>query len=229
MRKQNPGIYMIKCLKNQKIYIGSSINIERRWEGHKSLLRKNKHHSVYLQNSWNIYGAEYFYFNTIELCEKDQLIIREQFYLDKYKSYIPDFGFNMTQTAGFRSWLGKKHKKSTIEKMRQAQKGKVLSEETKKKIGAASRKRKPASEETRQKLSECVKRRKTTDKYRERLSKANRGKHSKVKQEIILAIKKDLSQPYRRGMYRQIAKKYDLDERYINSIKSGKCWSWLNS
>ena len=41
---------------NNKIYIGSAINIYARFKQHKSLLKRNEHHSIKLQNCfWEIY------------------------------------------------------------------------------------------------------------------------------------------------------------------------------
>jgi group I intron endonuclease len=63
---KNCGIYIIKNLVNNKIYIGSSVNIGNRFNQHKNSLRKNKHHNKYLQKSWNKHGEENFEFIVIE-------------------------------------------------------------------------------------------------------------------------------------------------------------------
>lgn len=52
------GVYAIKCIKNNKFYIGVSKNIEERWREHKSDLRNNKHHCIKLQRCCNKYGIE---------------------------------------------------------------------------------------------------------------------------------------------------------------------------
>lgn len=44
-------IYQITNLVNGKIYIGSTWNSINRYRSHKSLLEKNKHHSIHLQSS----------------------------------------------------------------------------------------------------------------------------------------------------------------------------------
>jgi group I intron endonuclease len=60
------GIYKIVNIKNGKMYIGSSKNIKRRWSVHKSALKNNNHHSVYLQRAWNKYGKENFVYEVIK-------------------------------------------------------------------------------------------------------------------------------------------------------------------
>lgn len=63
---ENCGIYVIRNLINNNIYIGSSVNIKKRFCQHRNSLRKNKHHNKYLQRSWNKYGEENFEFVVIE-------------------------------------------------------------------------------------------------------------------------------------------------------------------
>ena len=86
-----PGVYKFINIKNNKVYIGSSENIRRRMFKHLNLLNSNKHHSRHFQNSWNKHGKDSFTFEVIEYCDIDDLLIREQYYLDtviKAQDYI---------------------------------------------------------------------------------------------------------------------------------------------
>ena len=95
------GIYKITCLANCKIYIGSAFCLSNRMSTHKYTLKNNKHKNKHLQNAWNVYGEESFLFETLEIVENKKLIIeREQFYLDLYKPYNRNFGFNKAKIAG---------------------------------------------------------------------------------------------------------------------------------
>lgn len=85
------GIYKITNKINNKPYIGSSNNIERRWRQHISLLNNNKHHSIKLQRAWNKYGQDNFEFEIIEECDVEKLLYLEQFYIDKYKAYFEGY------------------------------------------------------------------------------------------------------------------------------------------
>lgn len=158
MYKSISGVYLIENLINKKVYIGSSVSITSRFNDHKKQLRKNIHSNKYLQNAWDKYGEDNFKFSILELTSKNNLIILEQNYLDKFKSYIHNNGYNICQKAYSRlgvkfsdiskqkmsqtrlgliakgkispkppSWLGKKHSKKTILKMRTAQLGKKFS------------------------------------------------------------------------------------------------------
>lgn len=114
------GIYKIICLKNNKFYIGSSLNIDRRLKAHKKLLNQNKHTNKYLQNSWNKYGEQNFKFEIIEtIHDTAQLLIREQWWLDNTNCYERKIGFNVSvdvfapNTGKFINLTGQKFGKLT--------------------------------------------------------------------------------------------------------------------
>jgi len=90
------GIYSIRNKLNNKIYIGSSRNIDQRWYNHKFLLRKGKHHSWRLQKDWNQYGEENFEFLILEeVADISTILDIEQRYLDKIQSWRRSVGYNI--------------------------------------------------------------------------------------------------------------------------------------
>jgi len=172
------GIYLIKNTVNNKVYVGSAVNISKRWEKHKHLLKEGKHHSCHLQSAWNIYGEQSFTFDIIEeVSNPEHLLAYEQVYLDYYKSYEDDKGYNICKVAGSR--VGMKHSKETRSKMSEAQKGKILSEEHKKKMSEAQ-KGKIISEETKRKIGEASKGRnvgkKRSEETRRKMSEVHKCK-----------------------------------------------------
>lgn len=78
------GTYFLRNKINDKFYVGHSINIYKRWNSHKSLLRKGTHHSQYLQRAWNKYGEDNFEFIIFMVCELEESIKWEQYFLDNY-------------------------------------------------------------------------------------------------------------------------------------------------
>lgn len=91
------GIYMIKNKINGKIYIGQSLDIERRKKQHFYSLSSNNHPNFHLQNSYNKYGPDNFVFKTIKRnIPKSQLNSLEQRYIKVFKSSNPKFGYNLT-------------------------------------------------------------------------------------------------------------------------------------
>jgi len=76
------GVYAIYCHDNGKIYIGSSVRINLRFNHHRCYLRANKHGNRHLQNAWNLYGEGAFTMSIIQLCETEDRLLFEQYYLD---------------------------------------------------------------------------------------------------------------------------------------------------
>lgn len=96
MKHDVQGIYQIKNLKNDKVYIGSSKAIYKRWHDHKRDLKNNRHANSYLQASWVKYGEECFKFSILEKIEdSSKLLHREAELIIEYKSTCPDFGYNI--------------------------------------------------------------------------------------------------------------------------------------
>ena len=166
------GIYKIVNTVNGKKYVGSAVDIKRRWQAHKLRLRKNNHHSPKLQNAWNKHGESSFTFSVIEECEpiKEVLLGREQHWIDKLQACGHN-GYNIGKFAGS-SMLGRKHSKEAIEKISIASKnmsqesrkkqsesikGRIISEESRARMSEAQRNRPPVSEEARTKMSESAK------------------------------------------------------------------------
>jgi group I intron endonuclease len=79
---EKTGIYSITCNPTEKVYIGSSVQIYRRWSQHRTKLRKGNHTSPHLQKAWTKHGESAFEFKVVEECELEKLIEREQYYID---------------------------------------------------------------------------------------------------------------------------------------------------
>lgn len=76
------GIYKIRNSITFDFYIGSASNLRQRWYNHRNALGTNRHINQHLQRAWNKYGADAFEFIIVELCAKNKLLEREQFYID---------------------------------------------------------------------------------------------------------------------------------------------------
>ena len=229
------GVYKIINLVNNKVYIGSSSRLRQRKHEHLKQLNYDRHCNKHLQNSYNKYGKENFKWEVIEYIEfnedreilKNNLLEREQYYLDLYQSYKENSGYNLCPTAG--SSLGSKQSAETVEKhkktlenkskeekleiqrkrkktlenkseeekletrkkLSESLKGRVVSKETREKIGRANKLSltgKKLSEETKRKISESLKGRVVSKETREKIGAKHRGK--KISKELIEKLRR---------------------------------------
>lgn len=111
------GIYSIINTVNNKIYIGSSINITRRLKEHKGLLKKGKHHSEHLQRAFDKYGVESFKTKILKVVDNaEELFTEEIAFILKYRSNESLYGYNMS-TPNTTKGIGT-HSEGSKEKMR---------------------------------------------------------------------------------------------------------------
>lgn len=113
------GVYKITNIVNNKVYIGSSINMKKRSNEHFCMLKNGNHHSSKLQKAYNKYGKQSFIFELIEECDKNIITEREQYWLNELDSY--NNGYNCTLNVE-KFMLGKKHSDETKNKMRKKHK-----------------------------------------------------------------------------------------------------------
>lgn len=126
------GIYQILNLVTGKFYVGKSVNIPKRWYNHQSQLRRNVSKTPYLQAAWNKYGEENFEFIIIELCSVNELVEREQYWMDYLRAYDRESGYNLNPNS--ETSLGVKRSQQTKDRISAANKGNKWSEEAKAKI-----------------------------------------------------------------------------------------------
>jgi group I intron endonuclease len=157
--KYNTGIYKIQSkIKPERIYIGSAMCFNLRWNEHRYLLRKNKHHSKIIENHILKYGykdLEFLIIESFEFISNEHLLSREQYYIDTLKPF-----FNICKVAGNTS--GVKLSNETKMKLSKILTGKIVSAETRLKMsisGKGKNKGKKASDKTRLKLSNDRKKR----------------------------------------------------------------------
>jgi len=201
------GIYKLISKHSEEFYIGSSQNLRKRELDHYSLLRNNKHPNRYLQNVWNKYSD--IYFEIVEECLIDNLIVREQYYID---TLLPKYNLRPIAESN-KGW--KMSEKAKL-KLSIANKGKTISEEHKKAISEKNKILRTGvrlSEEhieairkvrTGWSLSED-----TRDKIRQKAMGRDKGKilTQETKDKIGLAFSKTVLQ-------------YTLDDIYVNEYIS---------
>ena len=124
-------VYKITNTLNGKVYIGQTVDYRKRKVGHFSYLRRNAHRNIYLQNSFNKYGESSFRIEIIKECTIDELDELEIYYMRKYNSIDRTQGYNMVIGGN----TNKSFSDCIRQKMSQSQKGRIISEEHRKRIG----------------------------------------------------------------------------------------------
>ena len=174
------GIYKIQSkIKPERFYIGSSVNINRRWIEHLSLLNRNIHSSPRLQNHYNKYGESDLQFTVLLRCEENNLMLYEQWFLDALE---PWFNISIFATSPM---AGREHSIETKNKMSLSRKGYHHSEETKLKmslsqLGAKNhRYNKPISEKHKKQISSKLKgykRPPQSEEHKRKLAQTRKGR-----------------------------------------------------
>jgi group I intron endonuclease len=164
------GIYRILCVANGRYYYGSTIDIWRRWNTHKRLLKRNIHHNIIMQSSWNKHGENAFRCEIIELTSKEKLIEIESNYLKKYVGKRNCMNISREADCPTRGTI---LKESHRKKISMSKKGKSFSDSHRAAL-RRSRLGKKLSEKTKQKLSLALTGKKRTKKIKQNLSDERR-------------------------------------------------------
>lgn len=190
------GIYKITSPTN-KLYIGQSLNIEKRFNQYKKIRCKCQ---VALYRSLLKYGVENHKFEVIEECSIELLNERERYWQDYFKVLVFGLNCKLTKTNDKSGKLSN----STKEKIKQKAIGRKASDETKLKMSIVRKGKKGGmlgkthSIETKNKISIFNLGKKYSKETREKISKANKGKigsmlgkkHSiETKQKMSLSLK----------------------------------------
>lgn len=212
------GIYIITNTINNKVYIGQSVDIHHRWMQHKADLRNDHHHNEHLQRAWKKYGEEAFEFRVLTECDEIELNNLEKSFIQEYKSYNGDYGYNLT--LGGDGCIGLSQE--SINKMRQSLTGRHLSEDTRKKIseGNKGKKRSPRSAEHRKNLGNSLKGKNAwnkgitmNDDFRNKLCGSGNPNHK-----IVYCV--ELDEYF--GSTREAERKYGINHVNISACCNGK-------
>lgn len=169
------GIYKIRNCLNGKVYIGQSTNIKSRFKNHKAASSSSIHHPLY--NAIRCYGIQNFEFIILEEVQNILLLdVKEQYWMDYYKSYDRLFGYNIESGA-----RGCRRSEETKQKIGNSNKNKIRSIEFKKYLSSINL-GKTLGEDTKRKISSALKGKKKkpfSSEHRKNISLAKRKDYSK--------------------------------------------------
>ena len=126
------GIYQIKNIVNDKIYVGRAVCLRRRYTKHINDIKNHRHRNKYLQREYHKFGPEAFEFSVLEYVEKQLLIEKEQSYLNtleqnRKKTYNLTFLANgpgnclneESRQKISKTLMGHKHSPETLQKLKE--------------------------------------------------------------------------------------------------------------
>lgn len=119
----NSGIYALRNLSDNKVYIGQSRNLEKRKTTHFWMLRNNRHFNVHLQRAFN--RGDQFEFTVLEYCVPSKCDEREIFWISQYNATKD--GYNLCD--GGNATVGYHFTAEGKEKISKAKRGKKQSQE----------------------------------------------------------------------------------------------------
>ena len=205
------AVYAIICLATGRRYIGSSIDVSRRWKEHQYYLRNKRHHCAHLQHAWDKYGPASFSFAILETVHASaDLRSAEQKFLDAESSPL--------NSKRLVIWGGVlKHAPASKEKISAAGRRRVVKPETRLKISAAL-KGVPKSPEHAAKVGAAQRGKKLSPEHRAQLIQRL---HARA--EIMRGV--PLPKEWREAIARGQRGKTQSDEHRRNRGRSMAMWS----
>jgi hypothetical protein len=98
------GVFQVKNVVNDKVLLGSSLNLDGPLNGHRFMLEISGHTNKALQKEWNDFGADKFVFEILEVVKvknddpnfnlDDELTLLEQIWLEKLQPF-GERGYNI--------------------------------------------------------------------------------------------------------------------------------------
>lgn len=191
------GIYKILNVKTGQIYYGSTVDFRKRFFEHKNRLNKNIHSNKKLQNSYNKYKKQSFYYEILETCEIDKLIQTEQKYLNSLRKK----DFNICCIAGNTTGI-------------------KLSENNIKMLRKVNMTRSPWNKKQHQKIYANE----NNKNISETLRKNQTGSRTKLNWHLVREIRQKYKDNYGKLSMREIAKLYNIDSSQISRIVNNITW-----
>ncbi|MEI6411835.1 MAG: GIY-YIG nuclease family protein [Bacteroidota bacterium] len=101
-QKFRMGLFLVRNTANGKIFIESSVNLDKIWNRHRTELEIGSHRNTELQKDWKTYGEASFVFEVLAEIDTEnmdnnqinkELKLLEQLYLEELQPFEP-MGYN---------------------------------------------------------------------------------------------------------------------------------------
>lgn len=239
-------VYIITNIRNNRVYVGQTIDLKRRKYEHLSQLRKGSHKNTELQNDYNKYGESCFQFSVIisGLIRPCRLKV-ETFLINMYGGIespnVYNYQDNVTENKEMRYRVskgqqGKIVNPESVMKMRKSLTGRHLSETHKEHIRQSAKKfcgdANPAKRpEVRQKISEKVSgsgngmygkhhSEEAKEKIRKsRLGKSPANKGKNITEATRQKISEGVKRSYQLGKHKKPTRQPKYSQQFIHQLR----------
>lgn len=211
-------IYSIKCLVNNRVYVGQTDDFNRRKIQHLESLRNNTHWIEDLQNDFNLYGENNFNIEIIEICKLNELDELERKYIKKLGAFEDDGrGYNST-TGGKSGFIYSKRHKEKLSK--------IIKE-----VCSTSEYRKKKSEIQKKLLEDpdyyekfCQARRKVASRpeFREHLKRISSNRTPEQLKKLGESVKASWTEERRKEKSEEVKKRYENPEERKRTAEATK-------
>lgn len=216
--KFKSGIYKIMCKENGFVYIGQSSDLYRRVGEHIIALRNGKHRNPYLQSDYNKYGPNAFDFDVIEYTNESDNDSLEKEHIEKARLLKKCYNVFDGGKTGYTAT------KEFGDKISKSNKGKFVSDETKK-LMSSHAKEQWQEESFREARTESAKRQWQNEEYRKKMHDATAGRSelhaSKMNREKVLAVREAFANG---ETIKNLAAMYNVTYCTIQQIVTRKRW-----
>jgi group I intron endonuclease len=197
------GVYLIHNILNNKVYVGKSVDIIRRWREHISTAYSPNAPKYPLQRAIVKYGKDNFVFAILQTFDNEIMALEaEKYWTQYYRSTDGRYGYNLTN-GGIGSLSGYHHTTESKEKMRISQTGKIRTHQHRINIGLG----RLGVQHTASTI--------------EKLSGEN-STHAKLTDELVKEIRVLYST--RKYSHRALAKMFNISKTQITNILNNKQW-----
>lgn len=206
------GIYLLTHIETGRLYVGQSIDIDKRWYMHSRGLGETKIARAIRKHGWAAFKAE-----VLCICEPSLLNSLEETWI-RHHNCVSPLGYNLTSGGGQFSFS-----EETLEVLRQRQRNRTPEHIDNKNKAAKS-------EETRLKLSAALKGRVKTLETRQKLSVAFKGRvmSDETRAAMSAAAKRRSQDPAFIERISQLNKGKPLTAEHRAKISSGNKTAWTD-
>lgn len=120
------GIFTIRNIANNKLYVGMADDFRKRKAEYLCTLRRGNMKNPAIQEDFNLFGENEFEIELIEQCGKEEMSGRKRFWIDHFGSANRMMGYNKPQVRPVMpetvTIFGGKRKKETKKRLRRGRK-----------------------------------------------------------------------------------------------------------